>query len=151
MTESRRFQRTGIKAPIRIEFIQGRGKWKIISTNVSNLSAVGAFLPELKSRPVGQGFRADIYFLMEGPNPFCKEGYELITMTVNGHVVRSGPGGTALVFNDGGRLSSRKIVNGQVRIQDVDEIKATSGCFEIVSSTIGKRRPEGLKAVVNNG
>ena len=139
MDDSRRFERVGIDAPVRIELIQSRRKYKVIETYISDLSAVGAFLHELKFLPVGQRLRADIYFLFEGPNPFCKEGYELITMSVDGMVVRSGPNGTAITFYEDYKLSSRRIVNGLVTEKDVDESDAAGGCYEIMSSNIGQR------------
>lgn len=125
MDNSRLFERFGIGVPVRIELVQSRCEGKIIESSISNLSAVGAFLPELKCLPVGQMLKAEIFFLFEGPNPFCKEGYELITMTVNASVIRSGPGGTGIAFKGDYRLSSRRIVNnqatGQVTITEVDE------------------------------
>jgi hypothetical protein len=149
MDESRRFKRFGIDVPVQIELIQSRRKRKVIETYVSNLSAVGAFLHELKFLPVGQRLKADIYFLFDGPNPFCKEGYELIMMTVNGSVVRSGPNGTGIIFDDDYRLSSRRIVKDHVMMKDVDESHAADGCFEIISNNIGKKGRNDFKTAVD--
>jgi hypothetical protein len=117
----RRFERFDIHAPVQIELIESRRNWKVIEMDISDLSAVGAFLPELKSLPVGQLLKADIYFLFEGPDPSCQEGYELVTITVTGRVVRSGSTGTGIAFNEDYGVSSRRIVNGRVTMKDIDE------------------------------
>lgn len=124
MKDTRRFEGVDIDAPVQIELIQPCRKRKVIKTYISDLSAAGAFLPELKSLPVGQILKADIYFLFEGPNPSCQEGYELVTMTVTGRVVRSGSTGTGIAFNEDYGVSSRRIVNGRVKMNDIDDSDA---------------------------
>ena len=131
MKESRRFERFCINVPCQIELLQSRRKRKVIKTYISNLSELGAFIPDLKSLFVGQRFKADIFFFLEGTNPFCKEEYELIAMAVYGSVIRSGPSGTAITFNDDYRLSSRRIVNDQVTIKNVDERYAADGIIKL--------------------
>jgi len=145
MKNNRRFERFDIDAPVQIELIQSHRKLKVIETYISNLSAVGGFLPELKSLPVGQMLRADIYFLFEGPNPSCKEGYELVTITVTGHVVRSGPTGTGIAFNEDYGVSSRRIVNGRVKLKDIDGNDAACECFKIMSRKYLQKNPQDYK------
>jgi hypothetical protein len=150
MKDTRRFERFDIDAPVRIEIIQSRRKRKVIETYIPDLSAVGAFLPELKSLPVGQALRADIYFLFEGPNPSCQEGYELVTMTVTGCVVRSGSTGTGIAFNEDYGVSSRRIVNGRVELKDIDGSDAACEFFKIMSRKYLQKNPQAFKEK-NNG
>ena len=145
MKNIRKFERFDIDAPVRIELIQSRRKRKVIKTYISYLSAVGGFLPELQSLPVGQMLRADIFFFFEGPNPSCQEGYELVTITVTGHVVRSGSTGTGIAFNEDYGVSSRRIVNGRVKMKDIDGSDAAYECFKIMSRKYLKKNPQDYK------
>lgn len=145
MKNTRRFERFDIGVPVRIELIQSRRKRKVIKTYISDLSAIGVFLPELKSLPVGQMLRADIYFLFEGPNPSCQEGYELVTMTVTGRVVRSGSTGTGIAFNEDYGVSSRRIVNGRVKMKDIDDRDAACDSFKIMSRKYLQKNPQAFK------
>jgi hypothetical protein len=150
MQDTRKFERFGIDAPVRIELIQSGRKWKVIETYISDLSAVGGFLPELQSLPVGQMLKADIYFLFEGPNPSCQEGYELVTITVTGHVVRSGSAGTGIAFDEDYGVSSRRIVNGRVKMKDIDGSDAACECFKSISRKYLQKNPQAFKEK-NNG
>ena len=148
MNDTRRFERFDIDAPVRIELIQSRRKRKMIETYISDLSAVGAFLSELKSLPVGQMLKANIYFFFEGQNPSCQEGYELITMTVNGRVIRSGSTGSGIAFDEDYRVSSRRIVNGRVKMKDIDESDAVHELYKNhLKETLTKRAGDLSKPV----
>jgi hypothetical protein len=109
MDEFRRFERFNLDVPARIELLQARGKRRIVETRISDVSATGGFVDELKSLPLGQAIRAEIYFLFEDPEPEGKAGRELITMIVTGSIVRSGKSGTAVNFDDNIRFESRRI------------------------------------------
>ncbi|MBA4422448.1 MAG: hypothetical protein C0390_05005 [Syntrophus sp. (in: bacteria)] len=111
MKNRRRFKRYDIDAPVQIELIQSRRKQKVIESHVVDLSAVGGFFPDVKSLPLGQLLKVDIFLPFEGPNPSV-EKHDLITMTVTGQVVRSGSSGTAIAFTEEYGLTSRTICKG---------------------------------------
>ena len=112
MKDQRRFERHDIDVTARIELITSRRKRKVIESHVANLSAVGGFFLDVKSLPLGQLLKVDIFLLFERPNPSLEE-HELITMTVTGQVVRSGSSGTAIAFTEEYRLTSQKICKGR--------------------------------------
>jgi len=111
MNNRRKFERYPVDAPARITLIGSRGKAKTIDSHIDDLSAVGGFFPDAKSLPVGQRLEVDIFLPFERSN-FLPGEYDLITMTVTGDAIRSGPSGTAVAFNDEYRLASRKICAG---------------------------------------
>jgi hypothetical protein len=108
MKDQRRFERYNIDVHARIELITSCGKRKVIESHVANLSAVGGFFPHVKSLPLVQLLKVDIFLPFERPNPSLEE-HQLITMTVTGQVVRSGSSGTAVAFAEEYRLTSCKI------------------------------------------
>lgn len=111
MKDQRRFERYNIDVPSRIELIASRRKRKVIESHVGDLSAVGGFFPHVKSLPLPQLLKVDIFLPFERPNSSLEE-HELITITVTGQVVRSGSSGTAIAFTEEYRLTSRKICKG---------------------------------------
>lgn len=111
MKDQRRFERYDIDVASRIEFITSRRKRKVIESHVVDLSAVGGFLPHVKSLPLTQLLKVDIFLPFVRSNSSLEE-HELITMTVTGQVVRSGSSGTAITFTEEYLFTSRMICKG---------------------------------------
>lgn len=120
MKDLRSFQRFVVDAPTKVELLHTRRKRKIYESRLSELSATGAFFPSLRNLPVGQPVKVDIHFLFEGPGPSV-EGYELVTMTVTGRIMRSDLSGTAVDFAGDYLLSSRIIRHGKVMARETSE------------------------------
>ncbi|MCX5830126.1 MAG: PilZ domain-containing protein [Deltaproteobacteria bacterium] len=108
LRDERRFERFSIEVPARVELLRARGKARSIFTQTSDLSATGAFFPELAEMHLGDMVKIDLYLVFEDQD--ATDGiHDMVAMTVTGKVIRSETSGTAIRFEEDYQMSTRKL------------------------------------------
>jgi len=99
MAEKRKFDRFELNIPSRIEISTPDGESELLDIETNSLSAGGMFFKCRKTFPKGCHVKVEIALhfdeLKASANP---DGTLIITAT--GHVLRSGPEGMAITFNE---------------------------------------------------
>lgn len=108
LRDERRFERFPIEVPARVEPLQGKGKDRPLFTQTLDLSATGAFFPELTGMRLGEMVKIDLYLVFEDPDA-TDDIHDMVAMTVTGKVIRSEASGTAIRFEDDYQMSTRKL------------------------------------------
>jgi hypothetical protein len=108
LRDERRFERFLIEVPARVERLQGKGKDRPLFTQTLDLSATGAFFPELAGMRPGEMVKIDLYLVFEDPDA-TDDIHDMVAMTVTGKVIRSEASGTAIRFEEDYQMSPRKL------------------------------------------
>lgn len=108
LRDERKFERFPVEVPVRVELLQGKRKDRHLFTHTSDLSATGAFLPELEGMQIGEIVKIDLYLVFENPDP-SGSIHDMLAMTVTGKVIRSKVSGTAIRFEEDYQMSTRKL------------------------------------------
>ena len=108
LRDERRFERFLIEVPARVELLQGNGKDRPFFTQTLDLSATGAFFPELAGMRPGEMVKIDLYLVFEDPDA-TDDIHDMVAMTVSGKVIRSEAAGTAISFEEDYQMSPRKL------------------------------------------
>jgi len=99
MTEKRRFERFNICVPARIEVVSREEQKEVFELETCNLSAEGIYFDSGKPLVGGSQVKIEIFLKFEElMTPADPDGTLVITAT--GRVVRTGPEGTAIRFNE---------------------------------------------------
>ena len=108
LKDERRFERSPIGVPARVGLLRCRRKARVIFTQTLDLSATGAFFPELAGMRLGDKVKIELYLVFEDID--ATDGItNLVTMTVPGQVIRSEASGTAVRFEEDYQMSARKL------------------------------------------
>lgn len=106
--DERRFERSPIRVPVRVELLRSKRKSRVIFTEALDLSATGAFFPELAGMRLGDRVKIELYLVFEDID--ATDGItEMVTITVPGQVIRSEASGTAVRFEEDYQISARKL------------------------------------------
>ncbi len=106
MDEKRKFERFNVNVPARIEISAEEGQREIIDLETDSLSAGGVSLRFARSVPVGCPVKVEVVLKFEQlKTPADPEGIVVIAAT--GRVLRSGPSGMAIRFNEDYDLATR--------------------------------------------
>jgi len=116
--EARRFERYSVEVPARVELLRSKRKNKVLFLKTLNLSATGAFFPDLKSIPVGTIMKVEYYLSFENPNA-VESAHEMVVTTVTGEVVRSDRSGTAVRFAEDYQMSTGQCLLSEVNNQNI--------------------------------
>jgi len=106
MGNKRKFKRYDIEVPARIEVTASRRGKEVFDLQTANVSAKGALFRTMESLPEGTKFKADIFIPLDEVKDSSDSGNTLI-IKVTGQVLRSGPSGMAVCFNDDYRIMTR--------------------------------------------
>ena len=108
LRDERRFERFPVEVPARVALLRGKGKDRPLFTQTLDLSATGAFFPELEGAHPGELVKVDLYLVFEDPDA-NDDVHDMVAMTVTGKVIRSEPSGTAIRFEEDYQMSPRKL------------------------------------------
>jgi len=108
LRDERKFERFPIEVPARVELLHCKRKDRIIFTQTLDLSATGAFFPELEGLRLGNMVKIDLYLVFEDPDA-TDDVHDMVAMTVTGKVIRSEASGTAICFEEDYDVSTRKL------------------------------------------
>jgi len=99
MADKRKFERFEFNVPARIEIFTQEGEVEILDLETNSLSAGGIFFKHGVPLPKGSQVKMEIALHFEElKTPADPEGTLVIAAT--GHVLRSGPEGVAICFNE---------------------------------------------------
>ena len=99
MDDKRKFERLEINVPVRVEIITQEGQREKYDLEANNLSAVGVYIKHGKLLPEGLEVKIELFFNFEELKTPADPDGKLIIFTT-GRVLRSGPEGMAIGFND---------------------------------------------------
>jgi hypothetical protein len=97
MADNRKFERHKIHVPVNIMLLSQEEKG-VFSVHTDNLSAEGAFLPLEDPPSPGSPVALEI-FLQFDELISVSDPAGILAISASGHVLRSGPEGTAIRFN----------------------------------------------------
>lgn len=105
MAEKRKFERFELNIPSRIEILTQEGEVEILDIETNSLSAGGVFFKYGRTLPKGSQVKMELALHFEElKTPADPEGALVIAAT--GHVLRSGPEGVAICFNENFDIST---------------------------------------------
>lgn len=106
MNNKRKFERFNIDVPAMVEIPSHDGRAERLDLEISNMSAGGILLKFARPLPEGSQVKIEVVLQFEElRSPADPEGTLLLTAT--GHVLRSGPDGMAIRFDENYEITTR--------------------------------------------
>jgi hypothetical protein len=110
LRDERRFERFPIEVPARVKLLHSKRKDRTILTQTLDLSATGAFFPELAGVHLGDMVKVELYMIFEDPET-TDDIHDMVAISVRGKVIRSEASGTAIRFEEDYQISTRRILS----------------------------------------
>ena len=106
MNNKRKFERFNIDVPAMVEIPSQDGRAERLDLETSNMSAGGILLKFTRPLPKGSQVKIEVVLHFEElMSPADPDGTQIITAT--GHVLRSGPEGMAIRFDENYEITTR--------------------------------------------
>jgi hypothetical protein len=106
MNNKRKFERFNIDVPAMVEIPSQDGQAERLDLEISNMSAEGILLKFARPLPEGSQVKIEVVLHFEelrGP----ADPEDTLILTATGHVLRSGPEGMAIRFDENYEITSR--------------------------------------------